>query len=66
MRYSAENERCLREAHDHMTRAVDMVRSVVDKNNDDDEDGPDDDKGDDERAVRLRRAKALKLKLAQG
>jgi hypothetical protein len=63
---SAENERCLREAHDHMTRAVDMVRSVVDKNNDDDEDGPDDDKGDDERAVRLRRAKALKLKLAQG
>lgn len=68
---SADNERCLREAHDHMNRAVDMVRSVVDQCDDDNQDddnldNPDDDNPDDDnqRAVRLRRAAALKLKLA--
>lgn len=63
---SAENERCLRSAHDHMTQAVDMVRSVVDKNDDDksdDDDNEDDNNDDDnnERAVRERRARAIAL-----
>lgn len=56
---STENERSLREAHDHMTKAVEMVRSVVDKNSDDDDDNQDDD--DNARAVRERRARIIEL-----
>lgn len=68
---SAENERCLRAAHDHMTQAVDMVRSVVDKNGDDsenDDDNNEDDNQDDDdekaRALRVRKARALKRRVS--
>lgn len=64
---SAENERCLRSAHDHMTQATEIVRGVVDQVGDDDADQDDDDNNNDddkERALRKRRAAALKLKLA--
>jgi HK97 family phage prohead protease len=70
---SADNERCLREAHDEMTRAhghiksaAKKVKSVADANDDDDEDAEAGDDGDDERALRGRRAKALKLKNSSG
>jgi HK97 family phage prohead protease len=54
---SADNERCLREAHDHMTRACDMVRGVVDQvvTNDEPED---DDEPDPGVALELERARA--------
>lgn len=66
---SADNERCLRDAHDHITRGLDMVRSVTDQCNDDgddsdDEDPSDQDDDDNKRAIRLRRAKAMKLRIA--
>jgi hypothetical protein len=53
---SAENERCLRDAHGHMTQACDMVRGVFEQ-----VDEPEGDGGDDEaRALEARRAAALK------
>lgn len=65
---SAKNERCLRDAHEHMTQAVDMVRSVVDQNDDENDDENDDDNQDDDnndddnaRAVRERRARLLEI-----
>lgn len=59
---SAENERCLREAHDHVTKAADIVRGVVDQCDDDNDD--DNQNDDNERALRVRRATALRLKVA--
>ena len=71
---SGENARCLREAHEHITRGLDMVRSVADKNDDsdddendeDDNDNDDDNQDDDDeksRALRFRKARALKRKV---
>jgi hypothetical protein len=59
---SADNERCLREAHDQMTRGCDMVRSVFEQVGP--EENPENDAPDPSRAGmtdddRARRAKAL-------
>lgn len=68
---SKETARCLREAHEHITRGLDMVRDVADKNDDDDAEDDDDKKDQDNqddddantRALRLRKARARKRKL---
>ena len=57
---SADNERCLRDAHDHMETARGLVRSVIDQNVDAD---PEKDDGDEEaRALRARQADAIRIK----
>jgi hypothetical protein len=57
---SADNERCLRDAHDHMETARGMVRSVIDQNVD--ADPEDDGDEDDARALRARQAEAIRIK----
>jgi hypothetical protein len=59
---SADNERCLRAAHEHIKQAADMVVSVADQNNDPDDADPEQGDGDEARALRARRANALRLK----
>lgn len=61
---SAENERTLRDAHDHMTQATDMVRSVFDQVDPVPEQDEDQDQG--ARAVRARRLRAIQLRGAAG
>lgn len=61
---SADNETCLRQAHDHINQAADLVRGIVDQVSDDDDDEDDDPDDDDTaRGLRQRRAAALKLRL---
>jgi HK97 family phage prohead protease len=58
---SAANERCLRAAHEHVKNAAQIIGDVVDPPDDVvDDDGPDAD--DDNRALRVRKARALALK----
>ena len=64
---SEENERCLRSAHDHMETARCLVRSVIDKNGKEpDDENPEesdtDGDTDDARALRVRKAHALKTR----
>jgi len=71
---SKENARCLRSAHDHIETAHDhmetarcLVRSVIDKNGEEpDDENPEesdtDGDTDDARALRVRKAHALRLK----
>ena len=76
---SAKNEKALRDAHDHLTRGCDMLRSALDEATDGDTVGEEEKKrqaqqaeaeaeaariAEEEKAKRLRRAKALKLKLS--
>lgn len=60
---SAENERCLRDAHGKMGEAMDMVRSVVDQAAPAGSEAPDEAETN-ARAARERRAKVRKLKAA--
>ena len=62
---SAANEKCLRAAHDHVTAAATAIMSVVEPDNDEPAE-PDDGETDEneERALRARKAAALKRKLA--
>ena len=62
---SKENARCLRSAHDHIETARCLVRSVIDKNGEEpDDENPEesdtDGDTDDARALRVRKAHALK------
>jgi hypothetical protein len=65
---SKENARCLRSAHDHMETARCLVRSVMDKNGEEpDDENPEesdtDGDSDDARALRVRKAHALKRRV---
>ncbi len=68
-RLSAETERCMRAAHGHVTQAADLIKSVVDPNDDEDPEdvnaGPADPEGD-ERALQERKARALAAKAKRG
>jgi HK97 family phage prohead protease len=63
---SAANEKTLREAHGHMTAACECVMSVVEPDDDEDpEEGTgENDPTDDEKALRARKAAALRRRLA--
>lgn len=62
---SADNERCLREAHEHMTRSCEMVRGLLDLvgEADNTEDDPADPADAEERDLRERRARALRHRM---
>jgi HK97 family phage prohead protease len=62
---SAANEKCLRSAHEHVTAAATAIMSVVEPDNDEPAE-PDNGETDEneERALRARKAAALKRKLA--
>jgi len=53
---SADNERCLRDAHGRMSEACDLVRGVFEQVDDPEDDGDD----DEARALRARKAAAIK------